>query len=414
MNYTRVFSGAYVEPQGAFNIARNTLAPAAGRFLSPWARSAQPGYAGGGNRFDLNAWSPDYFARLTDFVRYASAKGIVVELSLFCPMYEEVQWSLSPMNAANNVNGVGKIARDDVYTIHRSGGLLAVQETLVRKLVAELNAFDNIFYEICNEPYFGGVSLPWQYYIADLIVRTERRLPATHLIAQNIANKAARVAEPHPAVSIFNFHYASPPDTVRMNYALNKVIGDDETGFAGTSDTTYRGEAWDFVIAGGGLFNNLDYSFAAGHEDGTFAYPPRQPGGGSTALRRQLRILRDFVTGFDFVRMAPDDRVIVGGVPAGGSARALVERGRAMAIYLRRSLPVKKPAAAPPAGPASLEIALPDGVWQAEWVDTTTGAVVKQERVTGGGTRTLVSPDYHDDVALRLTAGIQNQANDVK
>ena len=28
LNYTRVFSGAYVEPQGAFNIARNTLAPA--------------------------------------------------------------------------------------------------------------------------------------------------------------------------------------------------------------------------------------------------------------------------------------------------------------------------------------------------------------------------------------------------
>ena len=39
LNYTRVFSGAYVEPQGAFNIARNTLAPADGRFLAPWARS---------------------------------------------------------------------------------------------------------------------------------------------------------------------------------------------------------------------------------------------------------------------------------------------------------------------------------------------------------------------------------------
>ena len=30
MNYTRVFSGAYVEPDGAFNIARNTLAPGGG------------------------------------------------------------------------------------------------------------------------------------------------------------------------------------------------------------------------------------------------------------------------------------------------------------------------------------------------------------------------------------------------
>jgi hypothetical protein len=85
-----------------------------------------------------------------------------------------------------------------------------------------------------------------------------------------------------------------------------------------------------------------------------------------------------------------------------------------MAIYLRRSLPVKTPAGPPPSGPSSLEIALPDGGWQAEWVDTTTGTVVKQERVTGGGTRTLVSPAYDDDIALRLTAGIQPPENHVK
>src|SRR5438034_459587 len=45
LNLTRTFSGAYVEPQGAFNIAKNTLAPEAGRFICPWARSDQPGYA---------------------------------------------------------------------------------------------------------------------------------------------------------------------------------------------------------------------------------------------------------------------------------------------------------------------------------------------------------------------------------
>ena len=44
MNYTRIFAGTYVEPEGAFNIAHNTLAPAPGRFLAPWARSDEPGY----------------------------------------------------------------------------------------------------------------------------------------------------------------------------------------------------------------------------------------------------------------------------------------------------------------------------------------------------------------------------------
>ena len=321
MNYTRVFSGAYVEPEGAFKIARNTLAPAAGRFIAPWARSTQPGYANGGNKFDLTRWDDAYFARLKDFIAYAASKNVIVELTLFCPMYEDMQWKLSPMNAANNVNGVGTVARTDVYTLDRHGGLLAVQESLTRKLVTELNGFANLFFEICNEPYFGGVTLAWQHRIADVIVDTERGLPVKHLIAQNIANKSARIENPHPAVSIFNFHYATPPDTVGINYGLNRVIGDDETGFRGVADEPYRTEAWDFILAGGGLYNNLDYSFAAGEEDGTFAYPASQPGGGSRALRRQLKILSDFINGFDFIRMSPDNAVIKGGVPA-GSRRA--------------------------------------------------------------------------------------------
>jgi hypothetical protein len=335
LNYTRVFSGAYVEPDGAFNIARNTLAPLPGRFISPWARSREPGYANGGNKFDLTRWDDAYFARLRGFVEHASRRGVVVEMTLFCPMYEDMQWRLSPMNAANNVNGVGQVVRTDVYTLDRHGGLLPVQEALTRRIVTELNGFDNVFFEIANEPYFGGVTMEWQHRMADVIVETQRDLPARHLIAQNIANSSARVENPHPAISIFNFHYATPPDAVAVNYHLNTVIGDDETGFRGTADAPYRMEGWDFIIAGGALYNNLDYSFAAGYEDGTFEYPPTQPGGGNRGFRRQMRILSEFIHGFDFVRMRPDDAVIKGGVPAGGTARALVEPGRAMAIYVR-------------------------------------------------------------------------------
>jgi len=396
LNYTRVFSGAYVEPQGAFNIERNTLAPRPGAFLAPWRRSNQPGHPDGGNRFDLSRWDDDYFARLKSFLAYAESRAVVVELSLFCPMYDAVQWSLSPMNAANNVNGVGAVGPKDVYTLDRDPALLAVQEALTRKMVTELNRYPNLFFEIANEPYFGGVTMAWQHRIADVIVQTERMLPATHLIAQNIANKSARIVDPHPAVSIFNFHYATPPDTVAMNYAMKKVIGDDETGFRGVSDEVYRTEAWEFVLAGGGLYNNLDYSFAAGFEDGTFAYPNTQPGGGSRALRRQLRILRDFITSVDFIRLTPDDSVIRAGTPPGGAARALVERGRTIAIYLRRDVAASANEAVP------LQLEIPDGQWRAEWIDTLTGGVVRTLDVGGGGTRTMAPPNYAVDIALRL------------
>jgi hypothetical protein len=399
LNYTRVFSGAYVEPQGAFKIARNTLAPAFGRFVAPWSRSSEPGYPNGGNKFDLTRWDAAYFARLKDFIAYAAVKGIVVEVTLFCPMYEELQWKLSPMNGANNINGFGNIERTDVYTLDKHGGLLAVQEALTRKIVAELNAFDNLFFEICNEPYFGGVTIPWQHHIATLVVETERRLPAKHLIAQNIANKSARIENPHPAVSIFNFHYATPPDAITINHALNKVIGDDETGFRGIDDAPYRTEAWEFIIAGGGLYNNLDYSFVAGQEDGTFGYPASQPGGGNRGFRRQMKILSEFINGFDFVLMAPDDSIIEGGVPPGGTARALVERGRAMAIYVRR--PFENPRSSANAE-SPLRIELPGGTWHVEWIDTKVGTVVTSARVEGGGIRALEPPPYDTDIALRV------------
>ncbi|MDB6032619.1 MAG: Myo-inositol 2-dehydrogenase, partial [Verrucomicrobiales bacterium] len=64
LNLTRTFTGAYVEPMGAFNIAQNTLAPKGERFICPWARSSIPGYANGGNKFDLSRWDDAYFKRL--------------------------------------------------------------------------------------------------------------------------------------------------------------------------------------------------------------------------------------------------------------------------------------------------------------------------------------------------------------
>ncbi len=340
LNNTRLFTGAaYFEPQGAFNIARNTLAPDSGRFLAPWARSDQPGFAGGGHRFDLDRWNPAYFERLHGFVKTASRHGVVVEVNLFCPFYEEVQWRLSPFHPENNVNGAGRgVARTNVYTLDRHGGLLAFQERFVRKVVEELRPYDNVYYEICNEPYFGGVTLPWQHRIADLVVEAQKEHPASSrkLISQNIANGSARVTQPHPSVSILNFHYAAPPHAVAENLGLQRVIGDNETGFRGTQDAPYRMEAWDFIIAGGGLFNHLDYSFTVGHEDGTFAYPPSQPGGGNPGFRRQLGILRDFIQRFDFLRMAPAPDVLApSSLPAGVSARALAKPGEQYAVYVR-------------------------------------------------------------------------------
>jgi len=417
LNLTRTFAGgAYVEPAGAFNIDQNTLAPKAGRFLCPWSRSDQPGYAGSGNKFDLSRWDESYFRRLRGFVAQAGKRGIVVELNFFCPFYEEAQWRLSPFNLANNVNGLGNVARTNVYTLDKHGGLLAPQEKMARRIVSELREFDNVYYEICNEPYFGGVTLAWQRHMASVITeaelsgagfppaRTGKRPGPLHLISQNIANNQAKIDNPDPAVSIFNFHYAAPPDTVAMNYKLNQVIGDNETGFRGTNNAPYRMEGWDFLVAGGGLYNNLDYSFTAGHEDGTFVYPASQPGGGNREFRKQMRILRDFMSTFNFVKMKPDSSIIKGGVPPGLTARALVEPGKAYAIYLRPALAAQssKPKTE---DAAPLQVQLPAGRYRAEWIDPRSGRVAKAGKFKHtGGVRALAVPALTEDMALRIKA----------
>lgn len=331
LNHTRTWVGTYREIPGSFGITDNSLAPAPNRFICPWARGSSPGYSQGGNKFDLTTWDEDYFKRLKDFMTKASQAGVVVEMNLWCPNYDENLWKASPMHVSNNVNNVGTCGKDEAYTLkHRD--LLAIQEATTRKVVQELRDFDNLYYEICNEPYFGGVTVEWQHHIADIIVDTEKDFPTKHLISQNIANGRAKVEKLHPAVSIFNFHYCVPPDTVAMNYRLDKVIGENETGFRGKEDVIYRTEGWDFILAGGGLYNNLDYSFTPKHPDGTLL-DYTSPGGGNPTFRKQLRILKNFIHRFDFVHMAPSDTVIRSVSLEGLQSRALVEPGKQVAAY---------------------------------------------------------------------------------
>ena len=401
LNLTRVFSGSYREVAGNFKIAANTLAPAPGKFLAPWLQRD--------GKFDLTKWDDAYFARLKDFVGYAGRSGVVVELVLFCPLYEDSMWNVSPMNIRNNVNGIGDVARTDVLAL-KDARLTEIQSAMVRKIVSELRDFDNLYYEICNEPYFQGVTLEWQEHISKVIAGAEAGSGRKHLIAQNWANGSTAIDRPNPLVSLFNFHYSRPPESVAMNRQLRCAIGNNETGFDGAADATYRIQGWDFLMAGGALYNNLDYSFTVGHEDGTFAPPAATPGGGSAALRRQLRYLRAFFDGIPFWRMnAAAEGVVL--APEGATARALEEPGKVYAVYIHHGRVVKD---AKPryrvegvSMPRDVTLQLPRGSYRAAWRDTRTGLDAKTEEfeVAGAGLKTtLTSPAYAEDIALIVRA----------
>lgn len=201
------------------------------------------------------------------------------------------------------------------------------------------NEFDNVYFEICNEPYFGGVTLDWQKKVAEAIAAVEKGLPNKHLIAQNIANGSARIENPDPNVSVFNFHYASPPTAVGENRGLSRPIGFDETGFKGTHDAVYRRQAWEFLLSGGAVFNNLDYSFTVEHPDGTAKVVDPTPGGGGPEFRRQLSFLKKLVDGLDLTKTRPIDARIL---PPDGSVRPAIgldDEGKGIRILYAGSGP---------------------------------------------------------------------------
>ncbi len=214
---------------------------------------------------------------------------------------------------------------------------------------------------------------------------------------------------------------------MRLNYALNRVIAFDETGGADRSDRKYRTEGWEFLLAGGGVYDHLDFSFTPEHEDGmAVPLPPGTPGGGGPELRQQLRLLKEFIEGFDFLHMAPaNETVKVRSVPVRAergtgilpvvqnhrqdadatktphgvttnaadqaTVSVLAEAGRAYAVYVKGGTA------------AELSLELPAGAYGAEWVNPRTGRVEKAETFRHeGGERTLVSPVYSEDIALRV------------
>jgi hypothetical protein len=391
LNMTRTFSGVYCEQPGAFNIGNNTLAPVSLRYLTPWARSETPGYKNGGNKFDLTKWDEKYFGRLKDLLQKAADRGVVIEFTLFCPFYEDGMWVISPMHPSNNINLTPDIPRTDVYTMDKNGSLLNIQKELVKKIVTEVNNFDNIIFEICNEPYFGGVTLEWQHAIADVIAATEKSLAKKHLITQNIQNGSSVVTDPYPAVSVYNWHYAYPPVTVALNYHLNKPLGDNETGFRGVSDSTYRFEAWRFIVAGGALFNHLDYSFAAGNESGDYKYDTTTPGGGSDALRKQFSYLKKFIESFDFVKMKPDNSFFA---DASIRGNALAEKGHQYAAYIINDKNLSD---------VSLNVA--SGKYGITWMHPKTGKRDRTYSVTcKNGMLVLKVPQHSEDIALQIIA----------
>jgi hypothetical protein len=428
MNLTRIYPGGMFEVEDKY-VAGNPLGPRPGRQVLPWARSATPGahpaLAAPGQpsfKLDLDRWNADYFARLRAFVEHAARKGIVVEVAFFNGMYAD-SWPLMAFHHRNNVQGVGSYEAEEcgLFTTAdpRNSDVLRYQRAYVAKITAELNGYDNVIFDLCDEPSLVGRPdgsivvqpdasvVPWLHALRDTFLETEAGLSRKHVLGQTVQNLSPDLSA-EPWCDWLPTEYVRPAGrALERNYAARKPIVDVESDYYGHSlvksaysTDALRLEGWWFLLGGGAGVINLNGEFHRGQEAGAPDTRER--------ILPQRKLLKDFVESLDLAHVSRFEGV--GGLAPGVLASALAEPGRQYAVYLFHAREEDEWGAHFVASPGRHRDALtlravPRGRYRLEWIVPETGAGAGAAAIDwAGGDLRLTTPAYTLDLALRLRA----------
>jgi len=428
MTMTRTFL-LYRELQSARNPS-SPCKPESPDFIAPFPRTG-PGKARDGEPiYDLDQWNPEYFDRLHRFLDSASAKGIVVELTLFSNTYADNIWALNPFRAKNNKQGIGNIEWPE-YISMRDKEVLRRQESYARKIIQETSQYDNIYYEICNEPgggVAGHVSADevdqWQEYIARAVRDEMHRLGRVHLISgqqafhyeqrffpydKSFSGDLLDIVNVHPlpntsyrgtAYQLGNFMskelmLAEFAAFTRAVFAEKKPVVHDEDNAASlyrdtAGWTIHRKRAWTALL-NGAHYDYIDFSITVGSEAGTPA--------SRAAIRSWMQHLSEFMRSFDFIHARPATKWIVK-KPEHVVVSGLAVADRDYIAYLADDRELTSPDAGQALG-GKLELALPAGRFAVSLYSPESGEYAPAMAIEGGRTVDLDLLPFRQDIVVR-------------
>ena len=429
-NLTRTFL-LFRELQSARN-PYSPVKPESTDFVTPYPRSG-PGRAMDGElKYDLDKWNGEYFERLHRFLSMASDLGIVAELTILSNTYSNEVWALNPLRDKNNLQGIGKVEWPE-YTSLRDPLLVERQIAHVRKIIQETSGYDNVYYEICNEP---GGAFPnhvtpaevdaWQEKIATAIRDELRKLNRRHLVVgQNAFSYAPRFyqgfdesfsgsmldavnIQPLPNLGFHGRTYqlgnfmskelqlAEFRDFFLATYGERKPTISDEDNDASmyrdvTGWTIHRKRAWMAVMCGG-HYDYIDFSIQSGLEAGTEE--------SRRNIRTWMKNLTVFIHSFDFIHAKPAPGWI-STQPAPLVTAALAKPGEDYIAYLADGRELTDPAAGQRiAGPIGFDLF--EGTYRACFYSPVAGEYSPGIRVMGGAAK-LEIPPFEQDIVLRMT-----------
>ena len=415
--------------------ARNPYSPVKAEspdFVTPYPRSGPGRAMDGESKYDLDRWNDEYFERLHRFLSMASDFGIVAELTILSNTYSDKVWALNPLRDKNNLQGIGKVEWPE-YTSLRDPLLVDRQIAYARKIIQETSGYDNVYYEICNEP---GGAFPshatraevdsWQQKIAGTIREELQKLNRHHLVfGQNAFSYSPRFDQGfdesfsgtmldavniHPlpnlgfrgrTYQLGNFmskelQLADFRDFFLATYGERKPNISDEDNCASmyrdvVGWTIHRKRAWMAVICGG-HYNYIDFSIQVGLEAGTEE--------SRRYIRTWMKNLTEFIHSFDFIRAKPAPGWIAT-QPEPLVAAALAVPGEDYVAYLADGRELAEAGAGKAiSGPIGFD--LPPGNYYASFYSPVEGAYSPGVLVKGGGRVTLEIPGFEQDLVLRV------------
>jgi hypothetical protein len=427
---TRTFL-LFREQQSARN-PYSPIKPESPDYVTPWPRTG-PGVARDGEpQYDLDRWNSEYFDRLHRFLSLASKLSVVVELTVFSNTYADSVWELNPLHEANNLQKVGAVKWQE-YISQRNHELFARQVAFARKVVQETSSYDNVYYEICNEPGGGFEGEPslaevdaWQNAIARVLRDELAALRRPHLISgQNAFSYQPEFSQSFDAsysetmFDIVNVHPLPHLLFKGRRYELGNFMSkelqladfrdfflaitkeakpsvSDEDNAASlymddTGWTIHRKRAWMAVMCGA-HYNYIDFSIQSHLETGTDESQKK--------IRSWIQYLSQFIHNFDFVKASTAQDWVVS-VPKPLVAAGLAISGKDYVLYLADSREVAEPTDRKPIA-GYIELRLPEGYFTVRSYSPVTGEYFRTQKIRGGVVQIDVGTFTHD-LALRIS-----------
>jgi hypothetical protein len=406
MNLTRIYPGGYVEIKDMYTKG-NPLGPAHDRFILPWKKSSEEGANPnlGKYKYDLDKWDDVYFKRLKDFVFQAASRKIVVEIAFFNGMYDD-RWAMQPLYHTNNIQAVGN-GDFKLFTTLADPVLAARQTEYVKKIAAELYKYDNIIYDISDEPEMQHKeSSEWNSTLLDALISVDHH---RHIYGET-ANSASPDFTGDNRTSWIPTEYISPMEnTLDKDYVDNKPIVDVETAYysywyGANPVAESRAESWYGMVGGLAGFIQLNSDFSTFNPSGR---------GTSTedTILPQKQVLMKFMNSLDFIKMqkftgftVADSMVL---------ARGIAEPGKQYALYLFHGTRKWEDW---PQGPTAsrfnvdmnwfrdtITINVLPGKYKTDWINPASGFIIEsKEQEFKSENISLPTPEYLTDIALRI------------